>query len=525
MTFARTSLLLCLSALPLSACSGGSFEVAAASDASSGDDATDGSIVRDTSADDTLGADVERFDALANDTADADAVAADGQTDTLSDALGVDAPPACDPAEKPIDAGAVFVDVNATDGGDGTRLRPFKTVGAAMSAAATSASGRILVAPGRYGESLAITVDGVFVVGGWTVVGATWTRDCSPNAREKTVIASPTHFGAVATGLTKRSGLRLLTVSTKPVCTSESTGSAESCVGVIVANGSGTFVLDNVAVVAGAGGNGSKGADATPAVSGPLAGGCACDTTLAVGTSGVDGANGANGGHASPGGFGPARGYVPGDGITGKVGGDGKLGGPGGLGVSSSKCVSGCTDPGSLCLNACSDVLASPSVSSGAGKCGCPAKAGTPGAGGGGGGASIGVFATGTSQRVELVSTSVRAGDGGDGASGGAPGAGAFGSDGAVGADALCKSGCAKGSACTCAPTSTSTLAGGAKGGRGGNAGGAGGGGGGAGGPSAGLVNIGGAVIAIDSTVVVGVGGAGTGADGSPDGFAAVHFP
>lgn len=94
----------------------------------------------------------------------------------------------------------VFVVANAAAGGDGTRARPFATIGAGIESATTTGK-RVYVCEGTYRESLAI-VDGVSMVGGFDCSVATWkignarTRidgTASP-AITATAIAKPTRF-------------------------------------------------------------------------------------------------------------------------------------------------------------------------------------------------------------------------------------------------------------------------------------------------------------------------------------------
>lgn len=482
------------------ACSSGSFEVATPQDATL-DDATG-----DATGDATLDA---------PDTALPDALP-DVTPDTPISEIG---PTGCDPAEQP-GAGAIFVDANALAGGDGSKLRPFKTIAAAMNAAGATTS-RIALAPGQYKEAVDFKADGVMIEGGWSLVGAVWTRDCAAGARAKTVIASPTPIAIFADSRAKRSGLRTLTVSTKPSCGVDAEGVAESCIGVYVLNGTAPFVLRDVDVVAGNGGHGVKGADGVAGAPGPAAGKCKCGT----GAKGADGGGGAN---ANPGGYGTARGFTPGNGKEGIRGDDGQAGTAGSDGKSAT-CTTGCTgDTQCVSISPCSESV---SVVSGAGgACGCGGTAGQPGKGGGGGGASIGILASGgATLQIELHDVTVTATNGGDGALGGGAAKGADGSPGAEGASATCASGCARKivSPCGCFTTTSTTLSGGSAGGAGGAAGGSGAGSGGAGGASITLVNIGGATYAPDAATPVKLtfGARGNGAGTAPDGFAGQHFP
>jgi hypothetical protein len=497
----------------LAGCSGASFEVPPAQGDGGGDTSLVDSIAPDASPQDTsIDAPIDTSIDAAPDT-------------TVSDTAVVDATPgdgggACDPSESP-GATALFVDVNAPSGGDGSRLHPFAKIADAMSAANTLTT-RIALAPGRYQEAVDFKADGVMLEGGWTVVGTAWTRDCSASARTKTVVASPAPIAVFADSRSKRSGLRTLTVATKPTCGAYADGAAESCVGVYVLNGSAPFVLRDVDVVAGDGGDGALGANGVPGTPGATAGACKCST-------GANGADGGTGGNANPGGWGGPRGFTPGNGKDGVKGGDGQHGTAGGDGKTAS-CTTTCTGDTSCLALTCTDTTST--VTSGAGACGCGALAGQPGKGGGGGGASIGVLVSGSSAlQVELHDVSITAASGGDGAPGGASAKGADGSIGLTGPSANCPSGCVRktqvGGPCGCFNSSSTTLVGGTAGGQGGSAGSSGGGGGGAGGASVAIANLGGATVSTDATTTIKLafGAKGKGANGAPDGVAGEHFP
>lgn len=494
----------------LAACSSGSFEVASATDASSEDTASGGDSVADSPPLDSGAVDGAAIDAGGT-----------GDTGGATDATGEGGPIGCDPADTPGDVGVLYVAAGVGAGGDGTRLHPFSKITAAM-AAATAATSKIALAPGRYAEAVTFTADGAFLEGGWLVTGTAWTRDCQADARAKTVLASPTPIGLAVGALTKRSGLRVLTVTTKAACGVDASGIAESCIGIYLRNGTAGFVLRDVDVVAGPGGRGRTGADGVAGVNGLPPGSCKC----ASGDSGSDGKAGPNG---NPGGYGTDRGFTPGDGQDGARGGDGSPGTAGGAGVSGS-CTTACT--GDMQCNPanayCGDSVGT--VSAAPGSCGCPATAGQPGKAGGGGGGSIGILATGDATlKLELNTSSVKASAGGDGGPGGAAGKGAQGSDGKGGAGANCPSGCARlgAPACGCATKNVSMLAGGSAGGSGGAAGASGAGGGGAGGVSIALVHVGLANVLLDpaSTAALSFATGGKGGGSAPNGFSGAQFP
>ncbi|MCK6550336.1 right-handed parallel beta-helix repeat-containing protein, partial [Myxococcota bacterium] len=99
------------------------------------------------------------------------------------------------PLEAPVTPRRVsFVDATAT-GGDGTRARPFSTIGAALDAArSTGAPALILVEPGRYDEH--VVIDGDVVLRG--ACAAATTIGPGPGSAAITVTAGPASIEALS---------------------------------------------------------------------------------------------------------------------------------------------------------------------------------------------------------------------------------------------------------------------------------------------------------------------------------------
>jgi hypothetical protein len=420
---------------------------------------------------------------------------ASDQPDTQPDAAGVDAPveaPApCDPTAPPGDG--VFVSSNGDDGAQGTELAPFKTIAMGLATVQETSKSTLYLEEGEYDETLVLTAanSGIIIDGGWTRTGAAWQRDCTTNASDKTLIASPNNVGAsldpgvVAT-------LRHLAVTTETHGEREPGQPGESCYGVMVQGGA-TLIMNDVNVTAGAGGHGGAATLGLQPSAPPCDGVTDC-------SDGAKGAAGSPGAAAGVSGSFDTTGYLPASGSDGTPGAPGEDGTAGGAG-STGACALTCTPP------SCSD--AAPTTGD-SGTCGCGGPGGAPGGRGQGGGASVGVLAVGTTTTVSATSTSITAQDGGDGSPGGNGVDGQAGTPGAAGQPVTCTQ-CLPIFA-TCIPEQ-GTLAGGTAGGDGGPGGAGGPGGDGAGGPSYAIVAVGGAAVNLDaaSTLAFGNGGQGAG--------------
>ena len=431
------------------------------------------------------------------------------------------APPSCDPAGKP-SSGALHVVAGATDqGADGSEVKPFGTLAAALGAQKMGGGvAAVVLAPGLYDAAtdIASTNAGatVTISGGWT---ATFTRDCSPTAADQTVLTASA--AGVEAVVTVEAGeaitLRTLTVKTK-----DQAGAAnhdqpgKSLIGVVVRDGA-VLTLDGAVVVVGKAGPG--GPASTPAP--PMPPKCDGKTDCA---DGGDGSPGPSGGPGPMGTFSDA-GYSTGDGTKGGVGTPAANGTAGKAG-DNGPCVA-CSD-GSVpttCKAATAAITAAP------GTCGCAGVPGAPALPGHGGGASIGVLVAGTGS-LSLTAARVTSGGGGDGSMPSDPGAASGPTSGAVGQSALCEE--ANGSPqclwsaaqlkCIPANVTEVTLKGGEPGGTGGIAGKGGKSGGGSGGPSAAIVHAAKAKIALDAKSLLTAGVAGKGAAGAPDGASAAQL-
>ena len=439
----------------------------------------------------------------------------------ISDGDVVDDAGACDPAEVPGDE--VFVsDADGSDMNDGTRLRPFKTIGVAIGVAIASGMSAIYIDEDTYNEAVVLpdTSTGLFLEGGWIATGATWMRDCEAGVTGRTVIAAPESASVAVTaeGVRHASGLRLLTVTTKARGASLPDASGESLAGVLVRGDGSVFSLTDVAVVAGRAGDGGPASATANGATGGAPGTCGPCVTGALGAPATE-----SGSPAATSGTFTASGYTPVDGTAGSPGTAGENGTAGGAGTSSSDCVAGCGPDCASC-----GVEGGRVTRAGAqGSCGCGGGGGGAGSAGGGGGASVALLVIGTGATVSVERGRLEAGDGGNGSDGGLQGDGGTGSLGAMGAASSCDTACHTGGACTpgsCYSGTAVPLAGGAAGGLGGGGGAGSPGGAGSGGPSYAVVRVGGALVVLRSSPESVFGSGGAGAGSAPGGAAgAMH--
>jgi hypothetical protein len=422
----------------------------------------------------------------------------------------------CDPTQAPPEDLGVFVSPTGSDAtGDGTRTRPFLSIARGLDSARAMGRTRVFLDAGTYPEAVTVPVSGsgIFLEGGFRAVAGVWRRNCAPGARTETVIASPGPIGVLAEGV-RSSGLRGLTVTTKPKGGSGPDRPGESLVGVFV-RGDASFELDGVAIVTGDAGDGG------PASPGSQGSPTSCDGVSTC-SSGAGGAAGGAGSFARAGGTFGSNGYLPSDGTIGSIGQPGAHGAPGGWG-DSAECVVYCSGDctSRLCLPDLKRVVGPQ------GRCGCGGAGGGGGAAGRGGGASIALYVHGNAQ-VKVTRSLLKSGKGGNASMGGEGGNGGVGTPGSEGPTTPCNQGCARGVDCTCSPSDPAKLAGGAAGGKGGNGGRGGSGGGGAGGPSiavASFPRVEQVVLDPASRAALEPGNAGSGAGGGVSGVSAPLFP
>jgi hypothetical protein len=434
-------------------------------------------------------------------------------------------------------ANAVFVSERAPAGGDGSRARPFRTLGEGLRAV-TGVRKQVLVAAGNYSESVTL-VEGAIVAGGYDAM--TWQR------------GGVSVFTASCPVLVARNIAADTRLQSIEFVGRDADLPGSSCVAAIIENSDGLRWTDSriragrgadgadgaagtvSAVVAGAGGNGTPGVRVAPMGNRQAPGGTA-------GSGCFRGGMGGNG-YGDPMRFPPVpyradNGETPMLGaVSGGAGGragqlsnfpldmssvgangrDGEDGATGARGASatmtfcsvsamgySSECASGAAglegEPGGGGgggggggANNCQTVEwgfnGGGGGGGGAGGCG-----GGGGRGGGGGGASIGVLVLGGRPTIQGVS--IESSNGGNGGRGGS---GAPGNVGGVGGQgAACSNG---GMPCRCLDNSLIAARGG-DGGHGGAGGRGGAGGGGAGGPSIGIVLANGASMPAGPTPI-----------------------
>jgi hypothetical protein len=425
---------------------------------------------------------------------------------------------------------AWFVATNGNDGAAGSMSAPFRTIGRAMTAAASGE--HIYVSNGTYNEVVTLK-NGVSMWGGFSR-GNGWARNPSYIA---TISSSTVSSGrmiavygintttaatiedlSITTGSTSSIGVDVyslycnncdgLTLSRlnitagsagpgsngsngtngAPTMGAGNNGGAGSCDG---SNGSGgAGATSPCGNHGGDGGNGgaegcNDGQDGDPGIGAGGAGGFGgdhdedtgftCNARGDPGTFGSPGTNGPSGGN----GAGGSGGFVSGgywntnNGINGSSGFDG--GGGGGGGGGGAQCGLMCNDGGG-------------NGGGGGGGGGCGATRGTRGGGGGG---SFGLFLY-NSTGIVVQNSSIASGNGGNGGTGGTGGTGGSGSNGGSGA-----------SVCT------GEVGRGGNGGLGGDGGDGGHGGGGAGGPSYTVYRSGTTVSLVGNLLSFGSGGSG----------------
>lgn len=438
----------------------------------------------------------------------------------------------CDPLAVPNDADGVFVDpLGGSDAALGTRDAPLKTAVHAVTLAVATGKRILYLAEGTYHESLTLPAGtALYIEGSWTRTGSTWHRNCSPTARQGTVLAS----GVVAPG--PLAGLRSLTIN--------SDGSSSS---IAVRAVAGHLILRNVGAIAKPGSDGVPGVPGAPGLPGSA-------PTLACadgspGVKGADGEPGRAGVFLADGTFLPGHGGEPlgfsGAGANGPAGVDVTCNVGGycaplyvvqpdpscgyttytyACGSYSCNCgLFGCSTCTSYCtgyhVNSCPVItgcgLSTPNLQTLKGYCGQGGGSGRPGTRGAGGGASL-ALAIASAATVEVIASSLVATSGGNGGPGGMGGPGGVGGPAGEGESGSCVVGCGAIPGCAAVTQLLQATPGGPGGmGAPGPDGGAG-----AGGPSYAVVKIGGAIADLDAQTTLVFGNPGRGGSGAPDGTA-----
>ncbi len=444
-----------------------------------------------------------------------------GKLDAGEDVTVSDAAAPCDPDEKP--TSGMFVRADAPAGGDGTPGLPFGKVSQAL--AAVGPSGTIHVAPGIYSEHLEIEAKhaGITVRGGWTVVGGSWTRDCSADARTKTVLTATTPAVVRMDAVGGQASFRTLSVLAAAAQAPTKDSPGNTSYGFRVTGG-GTLRLSDVHVRSGAGSAGGSGTVGVPSQAPD------CSDLVNNCSDGMPGESGTDASPATGGAF-TDQGYVPGNGLAGQPGGTGHHGKPGALGQTKPDCYSSSACSGGMgaCANHfCGNIGSLVTVTTEQGRCGCGGAGGKGGAAGKGGGASIGVFLSGANTRLVLVRATIESSAGGAGSVGGDGAEGLPGGTGAASTSKPCYGPCVsvnKGNdQCNCEQPGTTTVPGGAAGTQGGQGGKGSKGSGGAGGPSHAVVLIGGAKMSQDADSALAVQAGGPGGGNSPAGASSKVF-
>lgn len=420
--------------------------------------------------------------------------------------------PPCDESEAPGEG--VFVDPRVGDDeNDGTMIRPYRTLARATTEAVARSLETLYLAPGSYQEALALRAGAesapgevaapegtrLSFDGGWAFEGARWRRDCSTDAREKTVLASTSTTGVSLRGPfgpVAFHNLSIVTAAAPPPVADGQPGA--NCYGVNASGAGLRLRLHNVEIDACPGGDGGAALPVSPPP--PFS----CVETGDKCSNGAPGADAqALGAPADVGSF-DSEGFLNGDGALGEVGEPGATGtiGPGQAGPLV------CFFSDSLCCDVTTQIPH--------GRCGCGGLAGFGGPGGRGGGASIALFVRGPNATVDLAFATLRAHDGGDGAPGGE---GSLGGPGVPGAAYQGLADCCAGCDGQCFLQGCGSLPAQPAGGPGGPGGKGSKGGGGSGGPSFALVRVG-DVELTQAETVLSFGRPGDGVEGAPAGEA-----
>jgi hypothetical protein len=397
---------------------------------------------------------------------------------------------ACLP-QSPDSATGLFVVVGgSTSTSCGSLAKPCATLALALEVAAGSPSVTTLyVGPGKYPQAKTLVLSsGIAIVGGWDVLGKTWTHDCiPPEISGPSPVLSATSLGSPTT------------LDTLDIVETEAAGAGGSVYGITSLDS--TLMLRDVSVTVPGGGAGTDATVVGGAGSPGAAGGCKDPS------SGASGAEGDGGAASDPGVFKtPPECYVNTNnamaGGPGEIGSVGTPGGPGEVEVGVSSCVVGY-----------STCVATPGTyQGGTGKPGCPGGGGQGGSPGSSGGCSVAVYTWGGS--VTIVGGALRTGNGGRGGDATSGGDGGAGAKGAEGTATKYVATCTHTTPYHCAEPSA-YADGGKAGGPGGNGGPGGPGGGGAGGCSFGyFIGADASVTAADASIANGSGGPG----GTPNG-------
>ena len=425
--------------------------------------------------------------------------APDASPDSPAD-VAIDAPLNCDLTKEPKDSPAciadsvgVFVDAtNGLDSNDGSKGKPFKTIGSGLSKVGNRP--RLYICEGTYSENVKVAT-ATSLYGGFTC--GTWAADGKVVAIDAT--------GIVVT-VTTTSAVKVVELTLKAHAAATPGSSA---VGALCASGS-TVTFSRVKVLADAGKDGAPGvedvtvpAQATKgtnssAVAGGINAACTCPDGITTGGSG---------GNPSTGG-GSTGDPTTADGGAGGTGGTVTClaNGAAGFGKDGASATAGAPGPGASKLGTLADPGWTPTAGTdgtaglraqggggggartggGGGAGGCGGCGGKLGGGGGGGGASLGVVSFNAT--VVLVSCELTTAGAGNGGVGGKGQVGQLGGNPGLDINAV-----------------------GCNGGQGGNGGPGGSGGGGSGGLSVGVLWKGAAAPTIDPSTTAKITVAGKG--------------
>lgn len=414
---------------------------------------------------------------------------------------------------------AIFVGASGDDGFPGNRSFPVRSLGVAAQRAAASAATTIYVGNGNYLGNVTLAGRNLSLLGGWSVSGTMWTRNCATDARTQTVILALDGGPAVSVadgGFFFRSMSVQTLFGGAPVADA----AGASRIGLLATNAD--VSLWDVGIAAT---DAVSGGVATSGANGGSSRACAGLSDCQSGLSGPPYSTTAS---PSDGGRFVAGGFVPGDGQQGLAGVDGQQGRDGGAGQSAPSCYVGC-GCGQNCISSGPLPQQAPP-----GRCGCGGRGGLGGGPGRGGGASVAVLAVNSTIRAEFSSLS--AGRGGNGSPGGAGGVGSLGTDGGTGTSVRCQSKPCQftvGNNCSMMPVACYHGTGpgdevfvdlqpGVPGGSGGRGGDGQQGGSGAGGPSVSVVLVGGSSLVLDGGTVLQANDGGVGGPGARSGASAL---
>lgn len=391
----------------------------------------------------------------------------DGGRDATNSDVGPDvAPPGCDLSKEPKDApdcvvNAVGAFVSSSSGsdttGDGTKEKPFASIGKGLTTLTGTAKRRVYICDGSYAETVTIdhALDGAALYGGFTCAGGAWSYSgVKPVIAPAAGGAVPLTIGGLTTGATIADLKLVAPDGQKPgessIATFVHDSNGVSFVRAGLTAGTGAAATDGTTVESYPGDAGVAPGGNTPAASpfGALPIACNCGSEQTIGGGGGLGSGiQPGGGSIGQPDRGAGDGGAPGDPCSnGGKGGDGLAGSPG-VGATSPGQILAAGWNGNSGTAGTAGHVAQGGGGGGGGKV-TPGGGGSGACGGCGGGAGGGAAAGGSSigvvafqAGVSLDACDIKTSDAGRGGAGGSGQPGQFGGPGGIQASGGCAGG------------------------------------------------------------------------------------